>query len=190
LAQLTEEAGKDGAQYADFYQWYFGRDGTPYVNGSSEERVEEFRHRAQQAMEARPRRAKELIEGILSPSQPPCMHRFSRYLDIHLASIGALKWRGGSPQNEGEKERWQEFWEDADAAFEAWLDGSPPSSELGRAIHDAIGEATDRAKAVVRDFLLVAPGDSAFAAWRWLTETARERGFTAQAAFGRNGNGP
>ncbi|MHC5033564.1 MAG: hypothetical protein ACYTFZ_00805, partial [Planctomycetota bacterium] len=65
LAQLTEEPGKDGAQYADFYQWYSGRDGTPYVNGSSEERVEEFRPRAQQAMEARPARAKELIEGIL-----------------------------------------------------------------------------------------------------------------------------
>jgi hypothetical protein len=42
----------------------------------------------------------ELIAGLLQESQPPCMHRFSRYQDIKLASIGALRWRGNLPPDD------------------------------------------------------------------------------------------
>lgn len=47
------------------------------------------RNRVRRQMSRDPVLADALLESIMRPSQPACMHRYTRYLDINITSIGA-----------------------------------------------------------------------------------------------------
>ncbi|MBT3269709.1 hypothetical protein HN371_21370 [Candidatus Poribacteria bacterium] len=110
--------------------------------------------------------AEALIAGVLSESQPPCMHRYTRYLDIKIASIGALRWRGGLPADDGSKARWEAFWRDAEEALRGWVDGAAGPTDIASELYALLGEPTEERRAVVQEFLLEPPPGTAF--WGWL----------------------
>ncbi|HJN15123.1 MAG TPA: hypothetical protein QGH10_06525 [Armatimonadota bacterium] len=113
--------------------------------------------------------ASELVEGITQLSPPPCVHRYARYLEIRLTSIGALKWRGALPPDCAPVADWQAMLADVSAECEAWATGQPVGGPLGEEIRPLLGEPTESKVAVVRDFLLSENrGDEA--AWHWLEE--------------------
>ncbi|MAF12854.1 hypothetical protein CMK11_20585 [Candidatus Poribacteria bacterium] len=112
--------------------------------------------------------AEALIAGVLSESQPPCMHRYTRYLDIKIASIGALRWRGALPPDEGSKARWESFWRDAEDALRSWVDGERRATDIATELYALLREPTDDRRAIVSDFLLERPPGTAF--WGWLSD--------------------
>ena len=117
--------------------------------------------------------AEALIAGVLSESQPPCMHRYTRYVDIKIASIGALRWRGGLPTDEGSKARWEAFWPDAEEALRGWAEGEHAGTAIATELRELLGEPTADRRAIVRDFLLEPPPGTAF--WGWIAEQRQSR---------------
>jgi hypothetical protein len=112
------------------------------------------------------------------------MHRFSRYLDVQLTSIGALKWRGSLPLDTVPREEWQAFTDQALAALSAWAKGTPATGKRARRIYAALGAPAERQQAIVRDFVLFGfwdVGDTA--AWEWLVRGAQTEGTNAYAVF-------
>lgn len=177
---LTDGAAPDASEYPDFGQWYTRADGTDSRICADEIR----REVADMPGVADDREAiDELITGIASPSQPPCMHRFERYQDIALISIGHLRWRAGLPPDPS-RQLWEEFWSVAEAGLRAWLDGQSaddPGADdpVGGALHEALGTPTPRSRAIVADFLLEPPpGEGCFS---WLLEEARVSGLMPTA---------
>jgi hypothetical protein len=172
-----------GADYLDFTSWYVRPGGQLYAAGAHEAFELECKERARQAMRLHPGDAEELILRVLQPRediQPPCMHRFTRYQDIKLASIGALKWRGADPPDTDARERWERFFEAAHAALSAWLEGKPVEGAVGRRLSAALGPPTPWSAAVVRDFLLAEKtGSPAF--FYWLGAHSQDR--TPRALF-------
>lgn len=183
LAKMGRDVMPEEAAHADFTPWYFRPDGARYGTGNREVLVEEYTQRVRQEMMSAPGDAEELIRNILAPDQPPCMHRFSRHLDIQLASIGALKWRGNLPPDDVPKEKWLAFLDESKAALQAWLEDAPASGDLAIKVHEALGKATERGKAMVRDFLLAESRGSP-GGWDWLEEKARKEGTKARFIFG------
>lgn len=150
--------------------------------------VEESKAAVCEEMADRPEDAEELISGVLRPSQPPGMHRFGHYQDIKLASIGALKWRGRLPGDDGSGTRWRDFWDAAEAGLQTWMEGSPPAGEVADGLHDALGDATEQRRAMVRDFLLQPPPGSG--CFEWLLRQAHEDGATQIGALTRAMDAP
>lgn len=189
---LGEGIARTEAEYADYTAWYTRPDGLRYATGRDHDApsddvqddafVAECVRRVRREIRLAPADAQELIEGILRPSQPPCMHRFQRYQDIKLASIGALAWRGNLPPDDLSKAEWKAFWAEAEAGLRAWLDGAPPSGEVANELHRALGKPTERRKAVVRDFSLAEKTETA--GYHWLKEKAHKEGAAAGAVFG------
>ena len=187
VAKLCTVSESLQSTYPSFAEWYVSADGEPYAarhpltdacharftyrNQTMVARVEDLKQRVREAMPSATKDATELMRGILTETQLPCMHRFTRYLDLQITSIGALKWRGAVPDDDGSKERWSEFQERATAAVDAWLEGSPPEGELAEELHELLGEATEERKAIVRDFLLTRPKDPNLG-WEWLQAAA------------------
>jgi hypothetical protein len=182
LSMLGSEVPAERGEYADFAPWYARADGAFYGSAERADFVERCRQRVRREMGAAPEDAEELMEGILGPSQPPCMHRYLRCQDIKLASIGALKWRGDLPPDDGSKHEWESFWDEAKAALRAWLDGALAEGQLARGLHQTLGEPTERRKAIVREFLLKRPPSAA--SWEWLEERPQRDGTTARAVLG------
>ena len=187
FSKLGEDTAPEESEYTDFTAWYLRPDGVPYATGHDYDEtpgdargdafVEECKRCVRHAMRSAPGDAEELMEGILKPSQPPCMHRFQRYQDIKLASIGALKWRGQLPPDDGSRARWRGFWDEAEAALRAWLEGAPSKGKLAIRAHGALGEPTERRRAIVGEFLL---GEkTATAGYYWLREKVHVEGATA-----------
>ncbi|MHC4481026.1 MAG: hypothetical protein ACYS1C_08695 [Planctomycetota bacterium] len=183
LSRVADRPGQAGASYTDFTDWYSRPDGGVYGDGSSDDYIDRCKDRAREHMASGADSAKQLIDRITAPSQPPCMHRFGRYMEIQIASIGALRWRGRLPREGGQKAHWQEFWDEVDAGLEGWLQGSPPATPLAERIQRNLGEPTERSKAVVHGFFLAPPEESGFNAWRWLNEKGQEESAVAAAAF-------
>ena len=195
LAALGSVPAADRSAYPEFSDWYSSADGTPYAIARTSDSSRQpfagppFKGRADQLvaivcehMPSRPDDAAELIDWITRQTQPPCMHRFSRYLDLQIASIGALKLRGNLPPDTVPKAEWQAFREQAQAALQAWMDGTPPNDEWSRRIHASLGEPTEPKRAIVREFLLGGfhdTGDST--AWDWLVIGAQTKGTNACA---------
>jgi hypothetical protein len=135
-------------------------------------------------MSATPAVAEELISHIKRQTQPPCMHRFSRYLDVQITSIGTLTWRGNLPPDPVPTTVWRDFRRQADNALQAWVNASPPDGELARGIHTALGVPTEIKRAIVHDFALVGFWDvSDVAGWEWLVPRAQTLGTNAYAVF-------
>ncbi len=190
LAKMGGDTQEKRREYTDFAPWYARPGGLRSGTGQEKLFIEKCKLRVHDEMSLAPRDAEELIERILQPRetiQPACMHRFSRYMDIKLASIGALKWRGRLPPDDGSKEKWKTFREEATDALESWAEGALPAGELAVGLHDALGLPTMRSKAIVRAFLLAEKtGCAAF--YHWLEERAREEGtfagsFSVGSAF-------
>jgi hypothetical protein len=96
------------------------------------------------------------------------MHRYTRYLDIKIASIGALRWRGALPSDAGSKTRWEAFWRDAEDALRGWEEGEHRGTDIATELRELLGEPTEERRAIVRDFLLQPPPGTAF--WEWLAD--------------------
>lgn len=110
LAKLSAEAHSTPVEYINFSDWYTSSDGVPYaVQRKGDVNRQPFldpvlAHRIKvlidtiyAEMSDALGEAKELINNIQKQTQPPCMHRLTRYLDVQVTSIGALKWRGNLP---------------------------------------------------------------------------------------------
>lgn len=205
LARLAGEDDLKSAEYVDFSLWYIRRDGNRYAanhqvapanghrwywkNKSMYAFAEECKQRITHEMRSVPEDAEELIQQILRLSQPPCMHRFSRYQDIKITSIGALKWRGNLPPDDSSKAAWQTFVDDSKKGLSAWIEGISPSGELAMWLHKALGKATDRNIAIVREFLLADSRGDVSISWNWLVPQAQNEGSTAHFIFGGERNG-
>lgn len=198
LAKLCNRPGTKEEMYPDFTKWYFMEDGrcyaTPHNLASADGRrftwnnksmagfVEELKQIVRNEMSSATQDQEELIASILKESQPPCMHRFSRYQDIKIASIGALKWRGNLPPDDFPKANWQAFMNKAKVGLQSWVNGASPAGELAVRVQEALGKPTERGKAIVRDFLL-ADRRGEGVSWNWLVHKSQEDGITAGAIF-------
>ena len=181
FARLGGEAQPGEGVYADFSGWDRRPDGTRYASGDRAAFRDDCTRRIRGALRDAPADAEALIEGILKDSPPPCVHRYTRYLDIQLASVGALTWRGNLPPNAVPLAGWQAFLEAARAGWESWLAGAPPPDDLAAAAHRALGMPTERKRAIVRGFL--AADRLGGPSFDWLQERARAGGYRARAAF-------
>ena len=123
-----------------------------------------------------------MLDGILRPSPPPCVHRFTRYLDIQLASIGALRWRGNLPPNGVPVSRWEAYLGAARKALARWAQGQLPADPRAGVWHVALGEPDARKVAVVQDFLLAEERGEG-CGWDWLEAVSDNRGARARAMF-------
>lgn len=200
LARLGCVPDPDAAEYSDFSAWYFAPDGTPYAVPRSGDdrrpfaeppfkaRAEELARLVRENMATAPDDAEGLVGQMMRQTQPPCMHRFSRYLDVQITSIGALKWRGNLPPDRVPKAAWQAFHEQAKEALEAWGDGLPPDGELAKRLHASLGEPTEQKQAMIHDFLFAGFWDEGDGAgWHWLVPRAQTEGTNACSLFGLHG---
>jgi len=178
LAKLSGVDDPDEGAYVDFTRWYHGTDGTPLAPESREELINDLKRRVRQEMARAPNDAEELVTSILRVSQPACQHRFSRYQDIKITSIGALEWRGNVPPDTEVPRLAAAQWFER-ASLEGWLQGLPPRTDLAEKLYDALGTPTERKKSLVRDCLCGPP----HGAWHWLQRNAEEEGLTASALF-------
>jgi len=162
---LTDVATSEGQPPRSNDSLYLAAEGCRYT--LSDER---FVRRQQDAvrLHAPVRDAEELIAGLLGESQPPCMHRYERYLAIRITSIGALRWRGALPETDGSKAEWESFWSDAEDALRRWAATEPPITALGAELSALLGRPTEERRAIVLGFLLGPPPGTAF--WNWMRE--------------------
>jgi len=170
----------DEDEYADFTQWYRGTDQSPFTVEKRETLIDRLKRSVYHKMSDRLSAAHELVIGILRESQLACQHRFSRYQDIKLTSIGALKWRGNVPLDVDVPRNATTQWFE-EAGLENWLADLPPVTDMSRKLWNAIGSPTERKKTVVRDFLMVPPTTSIF--FHWLNDRAKREGSTASVRF-------
>ena len=177
----------DGTPYAQAHALALG-DGHRWTwdNDAMKPFVEECKCRVREAMASTPDDAETLIRKILTLTQPPCMHRFTRYMDIQLTSIGALKWRGVLPVDDVPKAAWQEYVDDALAALQDWVEGRPPKTKLASDLHGALGSPTEKGGAILRDFLLPQTSGNMGVSWDWLVPKAKADGTNACAVFRRD----
>lgn len=199
LTKLGRGSTPDTTECLDFMLWYVRPDGAMYTtehpvapadghpwfwkNERMHAFVEEHKQCVYERMNSSIQDAKKLVQEILRPSQPPCMHRYSRYLDIQLASIGVLKWRGYLPPDDIPKNRWQKFLDEANASIRTWLDGVSPKGEIAIILHKALGKITERSKTIVRDFLLADSRGDPGVSWNWLVPKAQKDRTTAYFVF-------
>jgi hypothetical protein len=197
FASLGGEQGPPQGDYTDYSAWYFDADGTPYAYPKTrdsrrspfsdprlEERTDELIQTVRQEMASAKEDAEALIETLMRQTQPPCMHRFSRYLDIQIASIGTLKLRRDLPPDSIPKETWLKFWAQADAGLTGWVNGTPPTTPIASKIHTALGQPSALKAAIVSDFLLPNFHDvGTSAAWDWLVHRSQVENTNAYGAF-------
>jgi hypothetical protein len=181
LAKLAGVSAPDDGEYQDFTSWYACHDGTLYSAGEDDKLINELCDRVRRHMSRDPATADVLLEGLLRPSQPACMHRYTRYLDIKIASIGALSWRGNLPPDDevpkGEAAAWLEK---AAARVQAWLDADPAMDELAETVRRSLGKPTEQSRYVVQAFLLAPKTDLTAVFFDWLCARAEEERTTAR----------
>lgn len=153
-AKLGGDVPPDGAPYRDFSRWYLRRDGSTYATGDRAAFVHGCVEKVREATKDAPEDAEALVAGILAEGPPPCVYKYSRYLDIQVSSIGALKWRGNvPPKDDLVRSMDGPLHAEIRAALKSWAEGSPPAGDVARQMHEALGEPTDRKKAVMYGFL-------------------------------------
>jgi len=191
---------EDCPRYADYGVWYTDEDGEQlapghalapadghrwlWQNETASTRADALKRKIRQTLADRPEDAQALIDGLTKLSQPPCMHRFSRYLDIQTASIGSLSWRGNLAMVNGGKASWHRFVDDATRGLEAWREGQPVTSFMSSLSLNQLAEPTAERRFIVGSFLLDARSASE-STWRWLVEGAPSRRTTAAQIFGQ-----
>ena len=183
LAKLSGRYDPEGGVYVDFTPWYSRHDGTQYSSESYRSLIEHLQRNVRREMGSASEDAEELIAGILKESPPACQHRFSRYQDIKITSIGALKWRGNIPPDVDVPKYEARDWFEKKADLKGWLNGVPPTTDLLARLYDALGTPTERKKAIVRDFFC-GPPESGF--FDWLDNRAERDGTPVAALFARD----
>jgi hypothetical protein len=179
LAKLSASNDPEKEEYADFTPWYRGIDGTPFTVDKTKALIDMSKQRVFKEMPNMPSNAQELVDNILKESQPACQHRFSRYQDIKITSIGALKWRGNIPlDDEVPRNAATEWFENAN--LEGWLANLSPKTNLSRELWIVIGAQTERKRAIIRNFLMVPPPPGFF---NFLETRAKREGSKASAKF-------
>ena len=140
--------------YVDYSDWYVGPDGRRYPSGNGQELAEKCRAELREVLPDAPEQADRLVDGIMSSGPPPCVCKFTRYLDIQAASIGALAWRGNlPPQDELTSFLAGGFLDQAKAALGSWRDDLPPTGDLAKRLQESLGPPTERKRAIVFGFL-------------------------------------
>jgi hypothetical protein len=186
LSKLAAGTTQERVEYTSFTPWYFRPDGTTYATAQEDPFIGDCRRKIRQVMGSSSGDATRLISGIMVPResiQPVCMHRFSRYLNIKLTSIGALGWRSNLPAGDFSKAKWKSSVSDAEAGLRSWAEGSSLDTELALSLGDALGKPDDRSRAVVLDFVLAEKtGSTDF--YNWLQKKAQDDGTLAGVAFG------
>ncbi|MHC4561403.1 MAG: hypothetical protein ACYS8X_01370 [Planctomycetota bacterium] len=176
---------RDEASYADYSAWYVGPDGRRHPSGDMGQAAEQCRSR----LRALAPDADELVDGILTEGPPACVCKFTRYLAIQAASIGALKWRGDLPKME-ERTSFLTggFLAEAKAAFASWRDGRPAAGDIGKKLCALLGPITERKEAVVFGLLNIyeLPGcrEPSEQACDWLAATNGGTDWDARKTFG------
>ena len=184
LAKLSGSDDPETDRYVDFTPWYRSIGGTRFTVEDRDHLIDRLTKRVREVMSDTPGESEELVTNILKISQPPCQHRFSRYQDIKVSSVGALKWRGVvPPDSEVPKHAAQDWFEKA--SLEGWLADNPPETKPAQELFAALGTPTERKKAIVRDFFY-GPHESVL--WDWLEKNAHDRGITAAALFSASGD--
>ena len=183
LTRLADADAQSTDTYRNYSNWYLRPDGGRFTAAWDADLIDRLKEDIRAAMADAPEEAEALIEGIIRESQPPCMHRFARYLQIKVASIGALCWRGHLPPDDVEPKHKAGTWLSAAVdAVRQWIDGEPPSTVLAQTVHAALGDADERKRAIAEDFLLAKrTADTTFC--RWLNAHATERRFKAEQVF-------
>ena len=175
LGALSGEAELGSPEYADFSEWWMRKKGEEW-----DALIDDALQNA--AAEAPEARARELVEGITQLSPPPCVHRFTRYLEIQLTSIGVLRWRGALPPNRAPVNEWEARLRETRKLLGSWMDGGPVGGATGLMFRALLGERTDAKAAIVEEFLLAEDrGDEI--AWHWLDEYVRRHQLSASARF-------
>jgi hypothetical protein len=160
------------AEYADYSAWYASFDGQPLSCDLSKAKAA-CKDRVLAGGSMPPAASEALVDGITRECQPPCHFRYSRYLDIKLASIGALLWRGQLPPDEDyPRTKAAGFLDAAAAAVREWADGKPAIDNMGKRIQFALGEANDRKVAMAREFFLQPKDDLGTQFWDWMLQSA------------------
>lgn len=155
-----------GACYHDYRGWYC-------LDGLSGDLLPEPGFTAsrarlvREAMAEAPEEAERLLAWLTRQTTPPCSHRYCRYLEIQLTSIGALRWRGSLPPDCAPVAEWSAALRASQAALRGWADGRPADTDLAHTLHAALGAPTPETQAVVQDFLL-AEDRGAVESWHWL----------------------
>ncbi len=200
FAHLASQ-GSTAAEFPCFRDWYVRSDGRPLAlqhgltpDGGQDSfyfqnettmagDVEELKERVRNAMPSATQDTEELIEKVFKGSQPPCMQRFSRYLDIRLTSIGALKWRGSVPADRSKKAEMVRCKKEATDALSGWASDAPPCNQLAEQLYAILGEATEQRKSVARNFCrLLSPPKDPDIGWDWLSATTQTMGTTVACA--------
>jgi len=180
---------RDEAPYADYSAWYVGPGGRRHPSGDIGQAAEQCKSALRAALADRPDDADELVDGILTEGPPACVCKFTRYLAIQAAGIGALKWRGDMPEpNERTAFLTGGFLDQAKAAFTAWRDGQPPAGEIAEKLHALLGPVTERKEAIVFGLLNIyeLPGCRGYSeqACDWLATTNTGTDWDARKVFG------
>jgi|TARA_Y100000310_G_scaffold336275_1_gene420365 hypothetical protein len=178
LAKLSGSNDPDEQLYGDYSGWY-SHDGNRLQDHPS--RIEHLKEDIRRSQALAASDAEELITGILQPSQPPCQHRYARYQEIAIASIGALRWRGNLPPDILEPKYKARTWFEEEADLSGWLSGKPANTKVLQQLYELLGTATDWKRAILRDFLRVTPAAGAF--FNWLETKAKEDRTTASLLF-------
>lgn len=145
---------RKGRPYVDYSDWYVGPDGRRYPFGNIQRLAKECKAKLREVLRGKAEEAERLVGGIMSSGPPPCVCKFTRYLDIQAASIGALAWRGNLPaQDELTSFLAGGFLDQAKAALGSWRDGLSPPGDLAERLHESLGSPTERKKAIVFGFL-------------------------------------
>jgi hypothetical protein len=191
-AYATDRSAVNDASHARLSEWYHGRDLTSQVSRRSGDtdadtalrlKIRDINARVISALGLAA--AEMLLRGILTESQPPCHHRFTRYLDIQITSIGCLKWRGNLPLSDLEdKQRSVQWLTQASSAATSWVSGDAPQNSLAVTIHHALGDPSPRKNALVADFLLA----DREAMFDWLTWYSRDHDYTPIRFFETGGS--
>lgn len=192
LSALTYSGDRRSDDYADFSPWYYreeaGRSATTNLLflGGAGVRADKLTEAASAALAAESDVSDDLparlLENASSRCQPPCMHRYTRYLEVRAASIGALKWRGGLPPDPRPRSYWAALYSEASTAIDGWLAGAKPATPLGASIHEALGERDAAKSDMVHMFLKEPPSGTAF--WEWMTRAELSAGAMAWQLLG------
>ena len=122
---------------------------------------------------------------------PPCVCKYSRYLDIQCASIGAMRLRGNLPEMDSHTLAHEVFLRESKDAMLSWQEGKPAATEDGRRIHELLGPHTSRKEAIVFGFLNTYqfPGsrECSEPACNWVGEKDRDARFARWLFCDENG---
>ncbi|HJN49054.1 MAG: hypothetical protein QGI68_02335 [Pseudomonadales bacterium] len=180
LTKLSGADDPDEKLYPDFTEWYVRHDGSRYSLQNYPSLIEQLEKNVRSFGTRAARDVEELITGILQASQPACQHRFARYQEIKVASIGALQWRGNLPPDAIEPKYKARNWFEREADLSGWLNDQPSHTDVLAQLYDTLGEPTEWKRAVIRDFFHVPPAGGFF---NWLGTKAEKDGTTVASLF-------